>query len=172
VSGSSSNTGLVSNSKMVFGGTGANRTVKITPNAGYSGTATISVRVTDPSGATTTDIFVLTVTPRSSTTFAVSNASIVEGHSGTRYMAFTITRSGASTMARVNFATSYGTANRYDFSSIKGTAMFVGSTKEILVPIKGDRTVEPNDTLLLTLSSPSYASITVGSGIGTIVNDD
>ena len=60
VSGSSSNTRLVPNANIVFGGSGANRTVKATPAANRSGTATITVSVSDGL-ATTSDIFVLTV---------------------------------------------------------------------------------------------------------------
>src|SRR6185503_16339634 len=43
VSGSSSNPTLVPNTGIVFGGSGASRTVTITPAANQSGTATISV---------------------------------------------------------------------------------------------------------------------------------
>jgi uncharacterized delta-60 repeat protein len=62
VTGSSSNTALVSNSNIVFGGSGANRTATITPNAGQSGTSTITLTVTDQGSATASDAFVLTVT--------------------------------------------------------------------------------------------------------------
>ncbi len=63
VSGASSNTALVPNSNIVFGGSGTNRTVTITPTAGLSGTATISLTVTDGDLNTAVDTFVLTVTP-------------------------------------------------------------------------------------------------------------
>jgi hypothetical protein len=62
VTGSSSNTTLVPNSNITFGGSGANRTVRITPAANRSGTATITVSVSDGTH-TTTDTFVLTVSP-------------------------------------------------------------------------------------------------------------
>jgi glucose/arabinose dehydrogenase len=61
VSGVSSNLTLVPNANIVFGGSGANRTVTITPAAGQSGTATITVKVSDGS-LTTSTTFVLTVT--------------------------------------------------------------------------------------------------------------
>jgi hypothetical protein len=60
VSGSSSNTTLVPNTNIVFGGSGANRTVTVTPAANQSGTATITVTVSDGS-LTASDTFVLTV---------------------------------------------------------------------------------------------------------------
>ncbi len=62
-SGSSSNTTLVPNANIVFGGIGADRTVTVTPAPGQSGTATITVTVTDSGGLTATDTFELTVTP-------------------------------------------------------------------------------------------------------------
>ena len=61
LSGSSSNTTLVPNGNIVFGGSGANRTVTVTPAPGQSGTATITVTVTDTSSDTASDSFVLTV---------------------------------------------------------------------------------------------------------------
>jgi hypothetical protein len=61
VSGTSSNTTLVPNGNIVFGGSGANRTVTITPVANGFGTTTITVTVSDGS-LTASDTFVLTVT--------------------------------------------------------------------------------------------------------------
>jgi VCBS repeat-containing protein len=60
VSGSSSDQSLVPNSNIVFGGSGASRTVTITPASGLSGTATITVQVSDGS-TNTSDTFVLSV---------------------------------------------------------------------------------------------------------------
>src|SRR5439155_6940544 len=60
VSGSSPNPTLVPNANIVFGGSGANRTVTVTPAAGQNGTATITVTVSDGS-LTASDTFVLTV---------------------------------------------------------------------------------------------------------------
>ena len=60
VSGSSSNTALVPNTNLTFGGTGANRTVNITPAANQSGSAIITVSVSDGQAATPTS-FQLTV---------------------------------------------------------------------------------------------------------------
>src|SRR6185369_671141 len=60
VSGSSDNPILVSDGNIVFGGSGANRTVTVTPAAGQSGTATITVSVSDGQ-LSAIDSFVLTV---------------------------------------------------------------------------------------------------------------
>src|SRR5260221_11706944 len=60
VSGSSSIQTLVPNANIVFGGTGANRTVTLTPAANQFGTATITVTVSDGQLSTSTS-FHLTV---------------------------------------------------------------------------------------------------------------
>lgn len=61
LSGSSNNTTLVPNSSIVFSGSGANRNVEITPASNQSGTATITIIVTDGNGGTQSTSFVLTV---------------------------------------------------------------------------------------------------------------
>ena len=60
VSGTSSNTALVPDANVVFGGAGTDRTVTITPAANASGTTTILITIAD--GTTTaTDTFTVTV---------------------------------------------------------------------------------------------------------------
>ena len=63
VTSSSSNTGLVASSGTQFGGSGANRTVTITPVSGQTGTTTITLTVTDGGGLMATSTFVVTVNP-------------------------------------------------------------------------------------------------------------
>jgi MYXO-CTERM domain-containing protein len=60
VSGSSSNQAVIRNADITFGGSGANRTVRLRPVAATSGTATITITVSD-GAASTSDTFVLTV---------------------------------------------------------------------------------------------------------------
>jgi len=60
VTGSSSNPTLVPNANIVFGGSGANRTVTLTPATGQTGNSTITVNVSDGT-STASDTFVLTV---------------------------------------------------------------------------------------------------------------
>ena len=61
VTGSSSYTQLVSGPGITLGGSGANRTVTITPATGQTGASTILLRVTDEHGLSAETSFVLTV---------------------------------------------------------------------------------------------------------------
>src|SRR5437773_4281251 len=56
VSGHSSNQGLVPDGNIVFGGSGPNRTLTLVPAANQSGTATITITVADPDGASASKI--------------------------------------------------------------------------------------------------------------------
>jgi formylglycine-generating enzyme required for sulfatase activity len=62
LSGRSSNNTLVPNANIVFSGSGANRTVTVTPASGQSGTATITLTVSDGL-LNSSDTFILTVDP-------------------------------------------------------------------------------------------------------------
>jgi hypothetical protein len=63
LTGSSSNTALVPNSGIAFGGSGANRTVTITPASGQNGATTIIITVSD-GVVSASESFVLTIAPR------------------------------------------------------------------------------------------------------------
>jgi hypothetical protein len=65
VSGSSSNTTLVPTANIVYGGSGADRTVTVTPASGQTGTATITTTITDPYGDVSDVAFTLSVTAQS-----------------------------------------------------------------------------------------------------------
>jgi hypothetical protein len=73
VSGSSSNITLVPNANIVFGGSGASRTVTVTPAAGQTGTAVITYNVNDGS-STASHSFTLTVNAGSASTFGSPDA--------------------------------------------------------------------------------------------------
>ncbi len=62
LSAASSNTSLIPVASIVFGGSGTNRSVTLTPAANQIGQATITITVTDASGGSTPDSFILTVT--------------------------------------------------------------------------------------------------------------
>ena len=57
----SSNTSLIPSANILFGGSGANRTITLNPAANQFGTATITLRVRDGNGAITSETFGVTV---------------------------------------------------------------------------------------------------------------
>ncbi len=74
LSAASSNTSLIPVSSIVFGGSGANRSVTITPAANQHGQATITITVGDAAGGTAYDSFILTVTPVNDAPVAVNDS--------------------------------------------------------------------------------------------------
>jgi len=61
-----------------------------------------------------------------------------------------------------------------DFTAASGTITFAPgqTTRGILVPTLNDASIEPNETLVVTLSNPVGAAIADGTGVGTISDDD
>ena len=110
-------------------------------------------------------------------TIAINDVAVTEGNSGTKLATFTITRSGATTAASsVTAATVDGTATApADYTALAATPVnfAVGeTTKTVSVTVNGDTTVEANETFSVKLSSPSAATVSDDTGVGTINNDD
>ena len=89
---------------------------------------------------------------------------------------FTVSLTSASSSdVSVHYATADGTATAgSDYTAKSGTLTIpAGSTSGIIqVPIRGDTSVEADETFFLNLSSPVNASIADAQGQGTILNDD
>jgi uncharacterized delta-60 repeat protein len=79
---SSSNTALVPNSGIVFGGSGANRTVTIMVAPKKAGTATITVTVSDGQGIGTVTITVIVGSDKNDTLNGTSGADMIFGFGG------------------------------------------------------------------------------------------
>lgn len=112
----------------------------------------------------------------------VSDASALEGDTGTNYMNFNLWLTGPPAQpVTVRYTISGGSASSQangvgtpDFVPITGTITFpVGTTNQILpVPILGDRVLEPAETLYVNLSQPTQAWMARSIAQGTILNDD
>ncbi|MDB5324823.1 MAG: alkaline phosphatase, partial [Phycisphaerales bacterium] len=115
------------------------------------------------------------VSPPSSA-LKVNDVSVTEGNSGTKTLTFTVTRTGSTAgVSTVNYATSNGTASSAsDYLAKSGSLTFTAgqTTKTVSVTIKGDTTIEANETFFLNLSGATGATISDNKGIGTIINDD
>ena len=94
-------------------------------------------------------------------------------------LVFTVTLSAASGQAvTVNYATANGTANSTfligDYVATSGSLTFNPgtTTQSITVSVRGNTTVEPNETFSVNLSNGVNVTIADAQGIGTILNDD
>lgn len=107
---------------------------------------------------------------------SIANSSLTEGNAGTTNMSFTVTLSKTSTSPiTVKYVTSNGTATAgTDYVAASGTITFAaGQTSKIVtVGVVGDTVVESNETLTVTLSNASGATISRAAATGTITNDD
>ncbi len=116
----SSNTTLVPLTNIVFGGTGANRTVTVTPAANQTGTATITVTVSDGS-LTASDPFTVTVTayPPLVTTGVANNIT-----PATTTLNGTVNPNGFSATAQFEYGltTAYGSTASVTLTPPNGSA--------------------------------------------------
>jgi hypothetical protein len=111
-----------------------------------------------------------------------TDASRAEGASGATNLTFTIERSGDTTgTTSVNWKVAgvgAAPAAAADFLNgvfPSGTVTFQPNetSKQIVVPVRGDTTVESDETFQVTLSQPTgFTRITQATAQGTILNDD
>jgi len=148
VSGVSSNTTLVTDANIVFAGNAEDRTVTVTPLAGQSGTATITITVSD--GSLNASInFVLTVTNSAPTITPIGSQSTNE-NTPTSAIAFTIgdaeTQPGGLTLS----ATSSNTTLVPDVNiTLGGTG---ASRNVVITPASGQSGAT---TIIITVSDGS-----------------
>ncbi len=109
-------------------------------------------------------------------TVSISNASVSEGNSGTSELRFTVALSKASPdTVTVGYTTADGTATAgTDYTATAGTLTFTPgvTSQQLTVAVTGDTTVEPTETLSVTLTNPTGATLATGTATGTITNDD
>ena len=122
-----------------------------------------------------------TITDNDATpTLSVNSPSVTEGDSGTTNLTFTVTLSAASgQQVTVDYAdATTGTATSgTDYTAIAGgTLTFAaGTTSQTFnVSVTGDTLDEANETVVVSLSSATNATVsnTAGTGTGTITDDD
>jgi len=106
----------------------------------------------------------------------IDDAIVTEGNSGTANAQFIVHLSqAAATPVTVNYATANGSATAPgDYQATSGSLTFaVGEiSKTINVPIVGDNVFEQVEGFLVNLSNAVGATITDGSAVGTIIDND
>ena len=107
---------------------------------------------------------------------AVGDVVVAEGDGGTSTAVFTVRLSAAAAnTVKVAYATVDGTAAAPgDYTATSGLLTFSpGQTfKTVPVTVKGDVVDEVDETFAVNLSSPTGATISDATGIGTIRDDD
>jgi hypothetical protein len=151
---------------------------------------TFKVTLTSPIDASITDgEAVGTITnDDAKPTISIGDVSLAEGNADTTNFVFTVTRTGGS---EVETTASYitgvgptnpatagsGTCTNADYQTASGLVTVAAAdspstTGTITVLVCGEAIYELNQTFKVTLSSPVYADIVDGEGVGTITNDD
>lgn len=108
--------------------------------------------------------------------FWVNDASITEGNSGTSTVAVTVTLSAPYPITTsVEVHTYDATATSFaDYVPVHKTVTFAAgqTAKTVLVTIKGDTAIEPDESFAVTLANAIDAPIDQGTGEVTILSDD
>ena len=152
----------------------ATRTVSGTPTAAQAA-ANYTLAATDADGDKVTLRFSIEI---QEITVSIDSPSVTEGDSGSTDLTFAATLNTASTQqVTVDYADAgTGTATSgTDYTAITdGTLTFAaGTTSQTFdVSVTGDTTDEADETVLVTLSDASGATISTATGTGTITDDD
>ncbi|MEG4083486.1 DUF4347 domain-containing protein [Microcoleus sp. POL10_C6] len=154
------------------------------PETAIFNLGTITGAIAGPTKTTT-----LTISDQVSVAYAIATdtASIDEGNSGKKPLSFTVTRSNVTNGASsVKYAIAGTATNSSDYNNIGGTSGAKTATgtinfvtgeisKTITLDVLGDTTVEPDETITVTLSDPTGIAavtpiITADTATTTIIN--
>jgi hypothetical protein len=109
-------------------------------------------------------------------TLTVSDATVVEGNAGSASLSFTVQLGGpAKAAATVTYSTANGTAIAPDDFGATSGVLSLGKgarTRTVVVSVVGDTLDETDETLTLRLTNASGATISDGTGLGSILDDD
>ena len=115
-------------------------------------------------------------TPPAEPTISITDASIDEGNGGTTNLVFSVSLSAAASGdVTFDYTTADSTATAgsdYATSSDTATISAGNTATTISVVVTGDTEVEADETLTITLSNVSGATLATNTATGTIINDD
>jgi hypothetical protein len=107
---------------------------------------------------------------------AIDDVTVTEGNTGTVTASFRVLLTPASGRAvTVQYATADATARApADYAAASGELVIPAgeTTKQVTVPVHSDTLDEDDETFTVTLSTPTNATISDGSAVGTITDDD
>ena len=155
-------------------------TFTLTPTDDTTDETDETITVSGASGSLTVNPATITLTDDDGApTLSIDSPSVAEGDSGSKDLTFTVTLSPASGR-EVTVAWAEGTGGTAtsgtDYTAITGgTLTFAaGTTSQTFnVSVTGDALDESNETVVVSLSSPTNAAVsnTAGTGTGTITDD-
>jgi hypothetical protein len=166
------------NGSLVFapGETSKTITVTVFGDTLFETNETFNVTISNGVGATIVDgEGVGTITNDDiAPSFSINDITASEGQSIPINSVFTVTLSApAGVQMTVNYATEAQTATAgVDFTATSGTLTFLPGevSKQILVPILSDTSVDAGETFAVNLTNPSAGTITKSAGIATILD--
>ncbi len=173
--------GAITSSTVIFsaGSTTQSFTVEVTGDTTDETNETIVVTLSNAANATiATATGTATITDDDGPTVSINSPSVAEGNSGSTNLTFTATLSAASvqevTVAYADAGTGTATSGT-DYTAITGGTLtfMAGTTSQTFnVAVTGDTTDEVGETVVVTLSGATNATISTATGTGTITNDD
>ena len=132
----------------------------------------------DYAGVTAGSVAVTVTDDDEAPSLSISSPSVAEGAGdATATLTFEVTLSAASgRTVTVSYAEDTGTATQgADYEALTGDTLTLAQgdrSKTIGVTVKGDDLDESDETVVVQLSSPTNATISTGTGTGTITDDD
>jgi hypothetical protein len=142
-------------------------TLTIGSGSGYitSGATTVSASIAD------NDAPPVPVVPA----LSIGDVTVLEGASpGYAVVTISLSSPAPSGGVTVQVRSSYGSADRKDFSTVNQSVTIAAgqSSTTVTVWISNDKSREGTETFTLTLSSPARATITDGTAVVTILDDE
>ena len=160
------------------GATTGTITVDVYADTLFEPDETLTMTLSNPSNATlgkTTATGSIT-NDDTAPTVSIAAATVAEGNAGTTNLDFTVTLDAASSfVTTVDYVTADGTAIAgTDYTAASGTLTIPAgaTTGTITVVVTGDPLFEADESLNVTLSNPTNASLSIASASGSITNDD
>ena len=172
---------VAGNGTLTFAPGETSKTISVTVNGDttFESNETYFVNLSSPSGATLSDsqgTGTIVNDDANPVGVRINDVSVTEGNRNTRNATFTITlTSPLSNAVTVFYATANGSAIAgSDYNATSGSVRIrAGRTSAtVSVAVRGDRTVEADETFFVNITSVNGTSIIDGQGLGTILNDD
>jgi chitinase len=171
-------TGQAGTATITAGNTSTTVDIAVADDSVYEGDETLTLDLTNPVNGQGSPSGTGTITEDDAAPgVSIADATVTEGNGGTTDLTFTVSLTNASSSdVTVDYDTSDGSAGAPgDYHVASGTLTIpAGDTSgEVTVAVKGDTALEPDETLVVTLSRlGGGSSIDDATATGTITNDD